>query len=135
MRAMGIHWLAVLVAGIAVYAVGFVIYGVVLDQATWMAASRISAEELAAVGTSRLPFSPVMPLVTAVAMAVLFKWANVAGAVNGIRWGALIAIVSALPAIWYGWVYGVGDGSIELIDSVHLLLGHIVAGAILASWK
>ncbi len=135
MRAMGINWLAVLVAGIAVYAVGFVIYGVVLDQATWMAASRISADEMAAVGTSRLPFSPVMPLVTAAAMAVLFKWAKVSGAVNGVTWGALIAIVSALPAIWYGWVYGVGDGTIEVIDSIHLLIGHTVAGAILASWK
>ena len=32
MRAGGINWLAALVAAIAIYAVGFIIYGVMVDQ-------------------------------------------------------------------------------------------------------
>jgi hypothetical protein len=135
MRIAGMNALAVLVAAIAIYAVGFVIYGLLVDPEVWMASSGISQEEMDAIGTSRMPFSVVMPLVTAIGMGVLFKWANVSGWLDGVKWGALVACLSALPAIWYGWVYGVGDCFTPMLDSAHLLIGHSIAGAILARWK
>lgn len=135
MRTMGINWLAVLAAAIAVYAVGFILYGLLIPPAVWMEAAGITQAEADAVGTSRMIYGPIMPLVIAAGTAVLFKWANVAGAAKGIAWGALVAAFSALPALWYGWVYGVGDGMAEVIDSAHLLLSHMVAGAIIAAWR
>jgi hypothetical protein len=135
MKIMGMNAIAILVAAIAIYAVGFLIYGVIVDQAVWMAGQGITKEQMDAVGASRMMYGPAMPLVTAIGMGVLFKWANVSGLANGVKWGALVAILSALPAIWYGWVYGVGPCTGPVIDSVHLLTGHCVAGAILASWK
>lgn len=135
MRIAGLNALAILAAAIAIYAVGFVIYGVLMDPDVWMASSGITKDEMDAVGMSRMPYGAVLPLVTAIGMGILFKWANVSGLANGIKWGALVACLSALPAIWYGWVYGVGDCYAPLLDSAHLLIGHSIAGAILASWK
>jgi hypothetical protein len=135
MRSGGINWLAVVAAAVAIYALGFVIYGLLIPAETWMAWSGVSAEDIEAVGSSRMPFSVVMPLMTAIFMAVIFKWAQVAGASDGAKWGAVVALASAVPALMYGWVYGIGPAEMTMVDSGHLLLGHVAAGAILGGWK
>ena len=135
MRVNGINLLAVLAAAVAIYAVGFVIYGLLVSPELWMASQGITQQQLDAVGMGRMVYSPAMPIVTAVGLAVLFKWGKVSGAANGAKWGVLVALASALPTIWYGWVYGVGTATGPLIDSGHLLLGHVVGGSILAKWK
>lgn len=133
MRAGGINWLAVLIAAIAVYAIGFIIYGMLVPEE--VANAGATAEEMAAIGDSRMPFGVVMPLLTAGAMALLFKWGKVAGAGDGMRWAAAIALASAIPALLYGWVYGVGPIDITMIDVAHLFAGHVAAGAILGAWR
>ena len=135
MRVSGINLAGVLGAAVAIYAIGFVIYGLAVPAESWMAMSGVTAEQMAAVGTSRMPFSPLMPLATAIFLAILFKWGNVSGLSIGARWGAVVAFASAIPALWYGWVYGVGPVQGTLLDSAHLLLGHVAAGAILGRWK
>ena len=135
MRSGGVNWLAVIVAAIAIYAVGFVIFGLLVPPDIWMAWEGDTADEIAKVGDSRMPFGVVMPLLTAIFMSVIFKWAQVAGASNGAKWGAVVALASAIPTLLYGWVYGVGPAEMTLVDSGHLLLGHVAAGAILGGWK
>lgn len=135
MRAGGINWLAVLVAAAAFYAIGFVIYGLLIPAESWMAMSGISAAEIEKLGQSRMPFSVVMPLMTAIFLAVLFKLGSVLGAAKGALWGAVVALASAVPGMLYGWVYGVGPIEMTLIDSGHLLLGHVAVGAILGGWR
>lgn len=135
MRAGGINWLAVLAAAVAFYAVGFVIYGLLIPEETWMAWAGLDAADFERVGTSRMPFSVVMPLMTAAFLAVLFKWGNVGDTATGAKWGAVVALASAVPGMLYGWVYGVGPINITLVDSAHLLLGHVIAGAIVGGWK
>ena len=46
----------------------------------------------------------------------------------------LIALASAVPTVWYGWVYGGMAVEMSLIDSAHLLLGHVTVGAILGAF-
>lgn len=135
MRIVGINWVAVLVAAIAIYAVGFVVYGLVIDPKVWMDASGITEADIERVGMARMVYSPVMPLMTAIGMALLFRCGNVSGLFSGLKWGGLIAFASAIPTILYGWVYGVGPFTLVWIDGAHLLTGHLAAGAILASWK
>lgn len=135
MRAGGINWLAAVVAAIAIYAIGFVIYGMLVPEEWWMSASGITQEQVDSVGAARMPFSVVMPLMTAIFLAVLFKWGKVADVATGVRWGAVVALASAIPTLLYGWVYGVGPFDVTLIDSGHLLLGHVAAGAILGGWR
>lgn len=134
MRSGGINWLAVLVAAIAIYAVGFVIYGLLIPEESWMAMSGMTEAEKS-VGMSRMAFSPLMPILTAAFMAILFKWANVSSASDGAKWAVVVALASAVPTILYRWVYGGGSTDVALIDCAHLLVGHIAAGAILGSWK
>jgi len=135
MRAGGINWLAVIVAAIAVYAIGFVIYGLLVPPEWWMSASGISQQEVDALGASRMPFGVVMPLMTAAFLAVLFKLGRVADAATGAKWAVVVALASAIPTLLYGWVYGVGPFDVTLIDAGHLLLGHVAAGAILGGWR
>lgn len=135
MRICGINWLAALVAAVAIYCVGALIYGVLIDPKVWMDATRITQAEVDAIGMARMPFSAVMPLMTAFGMAALFKGGGVSGLANGVKWAVLIAFTSAIPTILYGWVYGVEPFTVIWIDGAHLLIGHGVAGAILASWK
>lgn len=135
MRAGGINWLAVIAAAIAFYAIGFVIYGMLVPPDTWMAWMGTSQAEIDAVGASRMPFGVVMPLMTAIFMAVLFKWGSVGSAGDGAKWGIVVALASAVPGMLYGWVYGVGPIELTAIDSLHLLTGHAVAGAILGAWR
>lgn len=134
MRSGGVNWLAVIVAAIAIYALGFVIYGVVIPEDQFMAMSGISEGEKAT-AMSRMAFSPLMPVLTAVFLAVLFKWGQVASASKGAQWAMVVALASAIPTILYGWVYGGMSTDMTLVDSGHLLLGHIAAGAILGGWK
>ena len=108
MRSGGINWLAVIGAAIAIYAIGFAIYGLLIPAETWMAWEGDTEAEMQAVGDSRMLFGPVMPLMTAVFMAVLFKWAQVVGAGKGAQWAAVVALAWAMPAELYGWVYGIG---------------------------
>jgi len=135
MRAGGMNWAAVIVAAVAIYAIGFVIYGMLIPAESWMAMSGITAEEMEKVGTSRMPFSVVMPLMTATFLGVLFKMGGVADAAKGAKWATIVALASAVPTLLYGWVYGVEPMQMTLVDIGHLLAGHIVAGAILGGWK
>lgn len=135
MRAGGINWLAVIVAAAAIYAIGFVIYGLLVPAEWWMAASGITQADMDSVGDSRMPFSVVMPLMTAIFLAVLFKLGKVADLSSGVKWAAVVAFASAIPTLLYGWVYGVGPIDATLVDSAHLLLGHVAAGAILGGWR
>lgn len=80
MRAGGINWVAALAAAIAIYAIGFVIYGLLIPAETWMAWEGVSEAETAAVAESRMMFSPIMPLMTAIFLAFCS---------NGDRWPAL----------------------------------------------
>ena len=135
MRAGGINWLAVIAAAVAIYLIGFVIYGLLVPPEWWMAASGITQEEMEQVGTSRMPFSVVMPLMTAIFFAVLFKLGQVADLGTGVKWAVVVALASAIPTLLYGWVYGTGPFDATLVDVGHLLLGHIAAGAIIGRWR
>lgn len=135
MRAFGLNFVAVIGAAIAIYAVGFVIFGLVVPEDMWLASQGLTKAQITEIGFARLAWSWAMPLATALFMAVLFAWAQVKGAVAGMRWALVIALASALPADFYLWVYGVKPLAGPLIDSAHLIIGHVAAGAILGRWR
>ena len=135
MRGGGINGLAVLAAAVAFYAIGFILYGMLIGEEQLAA---IMGEDLAAASAQeadRMPFGFLMPLASALFMALIFKWGGVANAATGARWGAVIAIASAIPSVWYRWVYGDFPATMALIDSGHFLLGHVAAGVVLGRWK
>jgi hypothetical protein len=134
MRSGGINWLAIIAAAVAIYAIGFVIYAMMMPMESYIAMSGISEAERAT-ATSRMMYSPIMPIMTAVFLAILYKWGQVADAVAGVKWSLVVGLASGIPTMLYGWVYDGGNTSLTMIDCAHLLLGHIAAGAILGGWK
>jgi hypothetical protein len=134
MRSGGINWLAVIVAAIVIYAIGFVVYAMMIPMDTYTAMSGITEAEKAT-AMARMMYSPAMPLMTAIFLAVLFKWGQVADSMAGAKWGLVVALASGVPTVLYGWVYDGGDTNLMMIDCAHLMLGHLAAGAILGGWK
>src|SRR4029453_18809763 len=114
MRSGGINWLAGVAGAVAVYAVGFVIYGVMMPVDAYLAMSGMSDAERAT-AEARMMYSPLMPILTAVFMAVLFKWGQVADAVAGVKWAVVVGLASAVPTVLYGWVYGGSDTNMTMI--------------------
>ena len=80
----GINWVAVLLAAAAFFAIGFVIHMKLVDLTAWDAAKHTDQAKLS---KARMVSGMVLPLATAIGLAVLFSWADVTGVANGIRWG------------------------------------------------
>lgn len=134
MRVMGHNALAILVAAIAIYAVGFLIYGLLLSEA-WVAASSYTATELES-GMSKMPLGAIMPILMAIGLSLVVKWRNQAGLAAGAMAGLLVAAFLVGPQFLYGYVYSPAGGETLLgIDTLHAFLSCIVGGAILGAWK
>ncbi len=61
---VGDNWIAIIVAAIAIYAVGFLIYGALFSK-LWMQLSGYTKEQLAP-HTWKMAVSPIMPILTAI---------------------------------------------------------------------
>jgi hypothetical protein len=134
MQVLGVNPVAVVVAAVAAYAVGLVIYGFLVPAQTWMAWSGIDPAAMAAVGMSRMPLSPVMPLMIAWGMALALRWRGARGAVAGATTGLAMAFFFLVGGRLYSYVYGVEGIEILALDTVHLLLNGVAAGAVLGAW-
>lgn len=132
MRFAGINWIAVVVAAAAYFAIGYVIHMQLVDLKAWDAAKHVITSE---VSTTRMAFGIILPLATAVGLAVLFRWGNITGVADGIKWALVIALASGLPVLWYNWFYGTAPVWTFWVDSIHHLIGHAVVGAIVAGWR
>ncbi len=134
MQIAGIKILSVLVAAVAIYAVGFIIYGFLVPSETWMAWSGISPQEMEAIGMSRMPLSPIMPLMIAMGIAFAVKWREASDLLSGISTGFWMALFLLVGGRLYGYVYGVEGLDILGLDTLHLLLNGVTAGAVLGAW-
>ena len=132
MHIAGINWAAVLAAAAAFFAIGYVIHMRLVDLKAWDAAKHTDQAKL---NKARMAAGMILPLATAIGLAVLFVWADVAGVGEGVKWGLVVALASALPVLWYNWFYGTAPVWIFAVDSAHQLIGHAVVGAILAGWR
>lgn len=132
MHVAGFNWAAVLAAAAAFFAIGYVIHMRLVDLKAWNAAKHVDEARLSG---ARMASGIVLPFATAMGLAVLFSWADVAGVGNGVKWGLVVALASALPTLWYNWFYGSSPLWIFGVDSAHQLIGHAVVGAILAGWR
>ena len=130
MRVMGHNALAILVAAIAIWLIGFVIY-VLLFQQQWMEWMGVSEEQ----DNGRMPFMVVMPILQAIGLSLAVKWRNQPGLMGGLTTGLLMALFFSIAGRMYGWVYSSEVNELFALDSAHFLLTHAVAGAILGVWK
>ena len=125
--------LAIVVAAIAIWAIGFLLYVVLFQEqwTTWMGISEADMEK----ENGRMLFFVVMPFLLAIGLSLVVKWRNVSGWTGGLVTGLLMAVFFSIAARMYGWVYSFEVNELFGLDSLHFLLTHAVAGAILGAWK
>lgn len=128
----GINWYAVLGAAVAFYSVGFAIYGALFSK-LWMKLSGYTREQLQP-HMWKMALSPIMPILTAIGLAAVFSAFNTVTLTSGLLNGFLIWLFLILPTRLYSFVYSPERPGLLVMDSVHLLLGFLAAGAILGSW-
>jgi hypothetical protein len=132
MRIMGHNVLAILAAAIAIYAIEFVIFGLLIPGEQYAAMVGLSMDQMHA---DRMPVGVLMPILSAIGLSLVIKWRNAAGLMGGMVTALIMAIVFALPATLYGYVYGSHTETFVFVNLMHFLVCWGVAGAILGAWK
>jgi len=134
MRVMGHNVLAILVAALAMYAIGFLFYGLLFGEA-WQAAAGYTKEELEG-GMAKMPLGFVIPILLAIGLSLTVKWRNAPGLMGGLTTGLLVAVFLLIAERMYGYVYSPAGGeTLFMIDVAHTLVIAAVGGAILGAWK
>lgn len=129
----GDNWGAVLAAAVAIYAVGFLIYGALFSK-LWMRLSGYTREQLQP-HQWKMALSPVMPILTAIGLALVLKWARVDSLATGVVVAAEVWLFLVLSTRLYSFVYSPEKFGLLIMDAIHLLLGLLVGGAIIGGWR
>ncbi|MBT9447745.1 MAG: DUF1761 family protein [Hyphomonadaceae bacterium] len=133
MRVAGHNLLAITAAAVAMYLIEFVMYGMAIPPATYMALSHMTAEEGAANGW-KMPFGIIGPLIWATGLSIAIGWKGAKGAQAGAMVGAVTAVFFMCAARFYQWGYGPTGLDFYAVDAFHFLLCGAVGGAIIAAW-
>jgi hypothetical protein len=133
MRVNGLNVFAIAAAAVAIYAIGFVIYGLVFQE-QWMAWAGYDQASFAG-QEWRMAISPVMPILIAIGVALVMKWRNASGLAAGAATGFWLGLFFLVGSRLYGFAYGVEPAELLALDSAHLLLNGLVAGAVIGAMK
>lgn len=123
---------AIAAAALAIYAIGFVIYGVVF-QKYWISQTGYTQEQLKP-HMWKMSLSWIMPVLTAFGLGWLIALARVDNLAAVLVICAQAWLFLILPTRLYGYVYGPERPGHLVLDLIHLLLGVLAAGAIIAIW-
>lgn len=130
---MGHNGLAIVAAAIAIWAIGFLLY-VVLFQAQWLDWMGVAADDMDK-DNGRMPVMAVMPFLQAIGLSLAIKWRDRPGWFDGLKVGLMLAVCLTVAGRMYGWVYSFERTELFGLDTLHFLLTHMAAGAILGAWK
>ena len=137
-KIFGHSLLAIGLATILFYMVGFVIYGLLFGE-QWMSyAGMTEAEATArneALGPMMFVWGLLITLAQVLAIAIFLKKANVSSAGKGLLNGAILATLFALPVMAYNWLYQGSSANLLGLDYMHLLVGYSIAGAVLGFFR
>lgn len=123
------------VASVAFFIVGFLWYGVIFSDA-WMAAEGITEEAADADSPAWMALGFVITVMQVVGLALVLKWRGAADLAGAATTGALLWALFALPFTLYGYTYTPGHNTtLLMIDASHLLVGWVVAAAVLSRFK
>ncbi|MBB5518288.1 DUF1761 domain-containing protein [Amphiplicatus metriothermophilus] len=135
-KLFGLNVLAVLVASVVFYLIGWLWYGVLFKD-LWMALMRVTeAEAAASSGPIWYVYGFVITVLQVIGIGLVMKWKNAAGLNAAVVTAVILWIVFALPFSGYAYVYSVAHSEkLLLIDAGHLLVGWVVSAAALALMK
>lgn len=129
-----IHWLAVIVAGVAAFMVGGVWYSLLFGKA-WMAARGVTKEDIQAKGgapASMFAITFALDLMMAFVLDHVFgTYAPIADMGTALMIAGGIALGFVIPAMVVNYLYQQAKRNLYLIDGGHWLAVFLVMGAVL----
>lgn len=134
MRYQGHNVLAIIVAALAIYAIEFVIFAILIPGDQYMALTRITQAQVD-YGMSRMPYGVIPPIFAAIGLSLVIKWRNAAGVTGGVTTALIMAVLFAFGTSLYSYVYGTHTEAYLLVNLGHFLVCWGVAGAVLGAWK
>ncbi|MEY2756898.1 MAG: hypothetical protein RIR33_676 [Pseudomonadota bacterium] len=129
---VGDNWLAIGVAAIGIYAIGFLIYGALFSK-LWMSLAGYTQEQLKP-HMWKMAISWIMPVLTAIGLALILKMARVDNLASGLIVSFEVWLFIVLSTRLYSYVYSPERPGLLVMDAIHLLLGTLAAGAIISAW-
>ena len=137
-KIFGHSLLAIILATIIFYMVGFAIYGFLFSEQWMIYAGMTEAEALArneALGPMMFVWGLLITLAQVLGIALFLKKANISSAGKGLLKGALLATLFALPVMTYNWLYQGSSANLLGLDYMHLLIGYSLVGAVLGFFR
>ena len=131
-----INWLAVLVAGVAYFALGAMWYSKVLFANSWVKLTGVSMNDPAAKsGVAQIMISSfVLMLVACVALAILIAKIGIAGWMTGLKVGLIAGICFAATSVSISYLYEKRPFGLHHINGGYNIVGCAIAGIIIAAW-
>jgi len=131
-------WVAVIVATLAFYMVGFAWYGFIFEE-LWLAASGMTAAEIESMAQAQGAMMFVWGILITLAQALGLLWVlNLAGAKRlpkCLEIAFWLFLMIAAPLLTYACLYGGYSLSGILIDYGHILIGWLAMAAIYAFFR
>ena len=137
-KIFGHSLLAIILATIIFYMVGFAIYGFLFSEQWMTYAGMTEAEALArneALGSMMFVWGLLITLAQVLGIALFLKKANISSAGKGLLKGAILATLFALPVMTYNWLYQGISANLLGLDYMHLLIGYSLVGAVLGFFR
>ena len=82
----------------------------------------------------KMAVSPIMPILTAIGLAIILKLAHVDNLATGLVVTFQVWFFIVLSTRLYSFVYSPEKPGLLVMDTIHLLLGTMAAGAIISAW-
>jgi len=133
-----INWIAVIVAALAYFALGALWYSKILFATKWIGYLKIDVNDPNAKKGMGLMFggSLLMMFVQSLAIAILAERLHVEGGwLSGVKIGAFTGCCFSSATIGINYLYEKKPLGLFLINAGYAIVGNIIAGIIICSWK
>lgn len=134
MRIKSHNVFAIIVAAIAIYAIEFVIFALIIPADQYLSFIGANADQVDSSG-ARMAFGIVPPVLAAIALSMVIKWRGSVGPMQGAMTGVWMAVLFAFGTSLYSFVYGPNAAAYLPVNLAHFVVCYAVAGAILGAWK
>ncbi len=133
-----INWIAVLVAGIAYFALGALWYSKLLFSKKWLEYTKIDPKDPDASKGMGVMFggSLLMMVLTSLGLAILVNRMDLnASCLSGVKLGTITGLLFGGTAISISYFYEKRPLGLYLINCGYTLAGNIIAATIICYWQ
>lgn len=136
-KVAGLNVVAILLGALAFFFIGFLLYGVIFGEEwmRWQGATEaeIEAAKQASPEPMVMVIGYLLNVVLVTGLAVTLNWNNISTVGTAVKRALIIGLVFGGAISAFQWNYGDAAIQIWILDTVHLTLGLVAAGAILAA--